>query len=197
MKVVRKPKNYTIDTLARSKEIVKYYVYDGYGFGDVTEETGCFERRGALKELLKDIPFIVVVPFNVVTDIKHVYDVYQDYVDDGYEGAIFRTMDAPYQHKRSNDLLKVKPEDDDEGKIVNISEGTGNWAGTGKVITLEWKGKTFDATSRGTQEQCIKFLKEKSKWIGQTVTFLFNGLTGKDVPNYARVDLNNCFKGDR
>ena len=94
-------------------------------------------------------------------------------------------------------MLKVKPEDDDEGEIVEVTEGAGNWRGTGKIITLKWKDKTFDATFKGTYEQATLFLKEKNKWIGKKVTFLYNGLTGLGTPNYARVDINNCIKGDR
>lgn len=33
--------------------------------------------------------------------------------------------------------------------------------------------------------------------IDRTVTFLYNGLTGLGTPNYARMDIKNCFKGDR
>jgi len=94
-------------------------------------------------------------------------------------------------------LLKYKPEDDDEATIIDIIEGTGNWAGTAKTCTLEWKGKKFDATFKGTHEQGVDRLKHKKDWIGKTVTFLYTGLTGLGVPNYARIDPDNCFKGDR
>ena len=123
--------------------------------------------------------------------------MYQELVDDGQEGGILRKMSESYEHKRSKNLLKVKPEDDDEAEIVDITEGTGNWSGTGKIITLKWNKKTFDATFKGTHEEGVEFLKNKKKWIGKTVTFLYNGLTGLGTPNYARVDYNNCIKGDR
>jgi len=197
MSILRKSKKVSAEDLKKSEKIIRYYIYDGYGWGNVAEETPCFQRRESLKDLLKDIPYIVVVPFAVVNDIEQVYNVYQEYVDDGYEGAMFRSWNSPYVHKRSYDLLKVKPEDDDEGKIIDIREGTGNWSGTGKIIALEWKGMSFDATFKGTREQAIDFLNNKNKWIGKTVTFLYNGLTGKGIPNYARVDIDNCIKGDR
>ena len=66
-----------------------------------------------------------------------------------------------------------------------------------KVLKMRWKGKEFNATFKGTREEAIQFLKDKNKWVGRTVTFLYIGLTGLGTPNYARMDINNCVKGDR
>jgi DNA ligase-1 len=213
IKIVRKTKHFTAEDLAKSKEIVKYYVYDGYGFdfkdeggGIVSEETPCFARRQSLKDLLKDIPYIVVAPFEICHSEEHVMSVYDSYVADGYEGAIVRSWDAPYQHKRSRDLLKVKPEDknDYEGKIIAINEGTGNWSGVAKTATIEWKGNVFEATFKGTYEELAEVLKNAKDWINEEVTFLHIGYTGKATPTAPkglpfspRIDINNCFKGDR
>lgn len=210
-KIVKKTKHFTAEDLAKSEKIVKYYVYDGYGFdfkneggGIVSEETPCFARRQSLKDFLADIPYIVVVPFTVCHDEEHVMSVYQEYIADGYEGAIVRSWDAPYQNKRTRDLLKVKPEDDDEGKVIAINEGTGNWSGVAKTATIEWKGNTFEATFKGSYEELAEVLKNAENWIDKIVTFLHIGYTGKSTPTAPkglpfspRIDINNCFKGDR
>lgn len=210
-KIIRKTKHFTAEDLAKSEKIVKYYVYDAYGFdfkddggGIVSEETPCFARRQSLKDFLVDIPYVVVVPFTVCHDEDHVMSVYQEYVADGYEGAIVRSWDAPYQNKRTRDLLKVKPEDDDEGKIIAINEGTGNWSGVAKTATIEWQGNTFEATFKGSYEELAEVLKNAKDWIDKIVTFLHIGYTGKSTPTAPkglpfspRIDINNCFKGDR
>lgn len=209
--IVRKSKHFTAADLAKSKEIVKYYVYDGYGFdfkdedgGIVAEETPCFARRQSLKTLLADVPYVVVVPFDVCHNEGQVISAYYEYVADGYEGAIVRNWDAPYQHKRTKDLLKVKPEDDDEGKVIAINEGTGNWSGVAKTATIEWQGNTFEATFKGSYEELAEVLKNTKDWIDKFVTFLHIGYTGKATPTAPkglpfspRIDINNCFKGDR
>jgi len=123
--------------------------------------------------------------------------VYAEYVDAGHEGIMLRNCNSPYENKRSKYLLKVKPEDDSEAVILDIIEGEGNWSGSGKTITLKWGDKVFDASFKGTYEQAVQFLKDKNQWIGKTVTFLYNGLTGLGTPNFARIDINNCVKGDR
>ena len=196
-KLVRRTVNVTQHDLERSKELVRYYIYDGYGFG-LDKERPYHERKRWIDG-------------NVVGKYAHVAQVedfslgsqhdldrhYNGLVDDGHEGAILRHRGMKYEHKRSKNLLKVKPEDDDEAEIVDIIEGEGNWSGTGKVIKLSWKSKEFDATFKGTREEAVQFLKDKKKWVGKTVTFLYNGLTGLGTPNYARVDIRNCTKGDQ
>ena len=108
-----------------------------------------------------------------------------------------RNLNSSYENKRSSNLLKLKPEDDDEAIIIDIIEGEGNWSGTGKKLSLSWKDKIFDATLKSTMEDARDFLINKNLWIGKKVTFLYNGLTGLGTPNFARVDYNNCIKGDR
>ena len=195
-KLIRKTVHITKEDLERSKNLVHYYIYDGYGCG-LDKEHPYHERKQWIDSNVvgKYTHVAKVEDFQIKTqeDLdKH----YQSFVDDGQEGAILRNKNMKYEHKRSRNLLKVKPEDDDEAEIVAISEGTGNWSGTGKIITLNWNGKVFDATFKGTHEQAVEFLKNKKSWIGKKVTFLYNGLTGKSTPNFARVDINNCLKGN-
>ncbi len=195
MSLIRRTVNVTASDLEISRAMIKYYIYDGYGFDDVTADTSQFERRAKLYQFVShwmDERF-VPVHGDVADNEKEVWKFYQSYVDDGYEGAIVR-LNGPYEHKRSSNLLKVKPEDDDEGIITDVLEGSGNWSGAGKTVTLKWKDKIFDASVKGTYEQAAQLLKDKKKWIGREVTFLYNGLTGLGIPNYARIDMDNCFK---
>jgi DNA ligase 1 len=199
MKILRTTKKEKITTklLAESKEKVKYYVYDGYGFDNITESTGCEARRSALVKLLKDVPYIVVVPHVIANNEEEVKEHYQLFVDDGYEGAMVRNSNSKYEHKRSHNLLKVKPEDDSEAIIVKINEGVGNWKGTAATASMNWKGIEFDATFKGTIEQKTVIFKNQKDWLKKSVTFLYNGLTGKNVPNFARIDVDNCFQGNK
>lgn len=203
MKILRTTKGskLTSELIARSEKIVRLYVYDGYGFDGITETTGNLKRRRALKELLKDIPYIVWVPFQSANTLDEVYAIYEEYVADGMEGAIIRNNEAPYEHKRSYNLLKVKPTDDAEGTIIKIIEGVGNASGLAAKATVVWNGPDgkveFDATFMGSVETRQSILKNPDDWVGKEVTFLYNGLTGKYPrrPNYGRIDPDNCFQG--
>lgn len=191
--LVRKTVHITEDDLSLSRKKVKYYIYDGYNFLNISNESNFKNRLNGLKDIIRDFKYIELVEHNIAYNEKDVFKVYQDYLDDGYEGCVVR-LDAPYENKRSSNCLKLKPEDDDEGTIIDILEGEGNWAQTGKIITLKWKNNIFNATFKGSFEDGVIFLKEKNKWIGKKVTFLYNGLTGLGIPNFARVDYKNCIK---
>jgi len=202
MKILRKTKNATPEVIAESEKIVLYYVYDAYNFTvdgqTVTKDTPCIERRKALAKLLAGVKYMVPVEYFIVHSYKELMDLYDGFIDDGYEGAIVRTMNAPYQNKRTKDLLKVKPMDDDEFEIVDLEEGTGNWSGKAKKIYFkDASGNVFKGSFKGTMEQARKFLHEKNQWIGRTVTVNYFGFTGLGTPNYAQLDINNCLKGDR
>jgi hypothetical protein len=82
---------------------------------------------------------------------------------------------------------------------VDINEGTGNWSGKAKIISLRSvDGKlTFDASFKGTMEQAEQVLRDKDKWLDKVVTICYNGLTGLGTPQFAQFDINNCIKGDR
>lgn len=201
MSILRKTKDEHIDFmfLQESESIVRYYVYDGFNFEidgkSITEETPCIERREALKKLLKDVQYIVVADYTICNSFEEIDDTYNKHVSDGYEGAMVRNMNSTYKFKRTTDLLKVKPEDDSEAIIISVDPGTGNASSLAATATLKWiedKDQVFNATFKGEKWLREKILSEKDKWIGKKVKFLYNGLTGLGIPNYARIDPENC-----
>lgn len=196
-KLIRRTVNISQDDLDRSEKLVRYYIYDGYDFG--INKDCCYKERKKWidSNIVNSYKYIMPVKDFSINSESDLDKHYSSFIDDGHEGVMLRYSNMGYEHKRSKNLLKVKPEDSEEAIILDIKEGTGNWAGTGKTITLNWDGKVFDASFKGSYEEAAQFLKERTRWIGQKVEFLYNGLTGKGTPNFARVDGNNCLKLDR
>lgn len=197
-KLIRRSVHITADDLRRSEQQVKFHCYDGYGFNDLDESVDYETRKNWIdKNVLGKVKYVNEVksyPINCQEDLeKH----YNSFIDDGEEGGILRKIDEGYEHKRSKFLLKVKPEMDSEAIILDVMEGDGNWSGVAKTATLKWKDKTFDATFKGSQEELRVVLKNKKDWINKEVTFLYNDVTGYGVPNFARIDILNCWKTDR
>lgn len=201
-KLIRKTKHIDVSDLSESEKKVKFYIYDGYNFrgkSDVLdEETSYIERKNWIDSVVIPLSkYFVEVETKIVNSNDHMNELFVALLNDQQEGGILRKMDAPYEHKRSKNLVKVKSEDDDEGIILNITDGDGNWKGAATNVTLKWKNVTFDAVFKGSYEKRGEILKNKKNWIGKEVTFLYMGLTGKGTPNYGRVDPDNCFKSDR
>jgi ATP-dependent DNA ligase len=186
----------TIDPkkLSPSAEIVELWIYDGYGFDNITEATPFHERRAALIKLVRELnqSCIKVLTYRTANSYDEVIKIYESFLADKEEGAIIRVLNAPYQHKRTSDLLKHKPLDDDEFEIVRVIEGEGNRTGTaGKFIMKMKDGRTFGAAFKGNMQQFRDIWANRADYIGKTVTIFYNGFTGKGIPNYARYDCNN------
>jgi DNA ligase-1 len=147
--------------------------------------------------------YFVEVDTKIVKSNDHMNELFQNLLNNQQEGGILRKMDAPYEHKRSKNLVKVKMTEDNEGLITKIIEGDGNASGLAAKATIVWDGpdgKTeFDATFMGTVETRQEILKNPKDWVGKTVTFLYEGLTGKipRKPNYGRINPYNCFSVDK
>lgn len=191
MSLVRKTVNITSADLKRSRELVRYYVYDGFGCG-ATASDGYLKRKSSLDMALDGVEFIEDVETHIVHSEKSFLELYNSFLDEKQEGAMIRILDKPYENKRSKWLLKYKPTMDSEFEIVKITEGKGNWAGRARIITLRMAdGREFDADFKGTMEEAEKFLKDSAKYVGMRVTIFFNAYTGLGVPNYAKLDYNN------
>ena len=174
-------------------------MYDGYGFTEELGEDVAYEPRK--KWIDENLPsyskYYVEVQSELVYSFEEVETIYNKYIEDSQEGVMVRIVGSTYEHKRTNSLLKHKPVDSAEAELLNVEDGDGNWSGIAKVVTLKYKGKIFNGSIVGKKADAKKFLEEKEKHIGNMVTFLFNGFTGLGVPNYARVDVNNCYEGDK
>ena len=201
-KLIRKTKNISTADLADSEKKVKFYIYDGYNFpgkSDILDENAPYrERKNWIDKVVIPLSkYFVGVKTTVVLNEEAMTVEFQNYLNDQQEGAILRNLDGGYEHKRSKNLVKVKIDEDDEGVIIDMTDGDGNWKGAATNVTLKWKNKEFDAVFKGSYERRVQILKEKSKWIGKTVTFLYMGFTGKGTPNYGRIDPDNCWSVDK
>lgn len=56
------------------------------------------------------------------TNSSNVIPLTQNFTDEGYEGIIVRNPKGLYQEKRTNNMLKYKPKEDDEYRILKLIE---------------------------------------------------------------------------
>jgi DNA ligase-1 len=193
MRLIRRSVNLTQEHFDNSREKIKFYVYDGYGFGENFGAEKPYKlRKAELDNLISGVPCIVAVETLWVDNEGTLEKLYQALLDDDQEGAILREPNGGYEHKRSWNLLKYKPVDDAEFLLLGVSEGDGDWAGKAKIVHLQMDdGRKFNGSFKGNMEEAAKFLKEKDKYIGKKFTIYYNGYTGYGIPNYARYDYNN------
>jgi DNA ligase-1 len=210
MELIRRTVHITPEHLEASREMVKLYIYDGFGFSytdgigvDIkVDKSDDYTNRsfGILSALFSDNHkkslHLEFVTSHIVNNHEEVMDFYNEQISEKHEGVIIRLLGKPYKSGRASWLLKMKPTDDKEGVIVSINEGDGNRAGQAATITILMEdGRTVDATVGGKKIQREEVLKNKEDYIGKKATYYFNGYTSYGIPNYAQFDPNNSMGG--
>lgn len=99
---------------------------------------------------------IKIVQTRVAFDFEQVWEHYNAYLSEGYEGIIVRDINAPYIKRRSTQIMKFKPKKDDYYTIIGMNEEIdkyGNPKGRlGSLICLGSTGDTFTVGSGLTDQ---------------------------------------------
>jgi len=176
----------TPDEPREGYENIQYHVYD-LALPNLTN----YERYLALKNLKPLFQFspVHIVETRIVNNKEELMQAYEDFMEQGYEGAIVRNFDGKYVYKRSYDLQKIKIFDDDEFRIVDVKVGTkGSMAGKA-VFTCERiredqklpEGVTFDCKLKGNMGKLKEYADDPSLVIGKIVTVQYQGYTRKNL----------------
>lgn len=174
---VVKKLNPTDEDLELSRSMVQYWVYDCI----IEDQTRSFRTRFIedFSGYGMDLAPGVVVPvetWELPTEAEG-DDLYLQCLADGFEGMMVR-VDAMYENKRSQNLLKRKEKLDEEFLILDIQPGEGNGAGMAKTATVQLpNGKTANPDVVGTREQLREVLVNKHGIIGKMATIEFQNWT--------------------
>lgn len=185
--VVKKSKPTAAD-IAESKKTMQFHVYDMF---DISNGAAKFrDRYMELLELVDGVEFIVPVKTFKVDNQAEMDELYEKFLEEGYEGMMVRN-DYPYVQKRTANLLKRKEFVDGEYMITDIIEGIGNRSGMmGKIIMITPQGESFEADGSGLggHEAYVEMLENKEDYIGKMATVKYQNLTpDRQVPRFGKV----------
>lgn len=185
-------KDPTPEDLIESEKICQFWIFDGV----IDDELASFETRfdtirnsiinlcvsNEIIDTYESIRF--VMNFMAYSD-DDVNKYHNEFISEGFEGAMLRTIDAPYENKRSNHLLKVKNFLDDEYIIVDVIEGIGNRSGmAGNLVFDLGDGRTFGSGIKGNEDYYKELLINKHKYIGKKATVRYQNLTEDGMPRF-------------
>ena len=177
----------TAEDLAESAKLVQFWLFDGV----VDAKNASFDKRfGIITEAISKLSaearkMIVVVDNIEVTTHEEIIKYHDKFVGQGFEGIMIRVPSAPYENKRSRNLLKYKQFIDDEFEIIDVVEGQGNRSGMAGQLTLKMKdGKTFGAGIKGGEDFYKELWKDRVTYTGKKATVRYQNLTEAGVPRF-------------
>jgi DNA ligase 1 len=155
-----------------------------YAVFDMPHEPGPFQTRSiALARLVEQHgwPALEAVVQKKVASRSDLFRWLDRVVAAGGEGLMLRAADAPYRAGRSQQMLKLKPIQDDEAVVLAHEPGKGRLAGhMGALRVRTARGIEFKIGSGFSDAQRLN-----PPAIGQRVTFSYRGLTDEGVPRFA------------
>ena len=169
-----------------------YDIYQWISKQHTDKYEDCLERAKYVVEELNSPHVRLIESYYVnAKDEDDFYDTLemykQKFIDQGYEGAMLKTVDHLYQpsagSKRSNDWIKLKPQESTEGVIVDILEGEGEHEGlVGKFVT-KWGGFTFEVSpGKIKHDERRLIFQNKTDYIGLKLEFVYQQLNAYGKP---------------
>ena len=95
----------------------------------------------------------------------------------GHEGVMINMLDAPYEFKRTRNLLKVKAMQDCDLKVVGVEGGAGRFQGTLGALIVDFKGNPVRVGSGMTDTFRRAVWDDPSQYIGRVITVQYFEVT--------------------
>jgi hypothetical protein len=121
------------------KEYLNYYVFDLFWPNDLTVKSR--DRQLYLDQIFKKVncQYVKRVENFTVNNMDQVVKLTQSFIKEGYEGSVARKDIKEYKYSfnnyHSSNVLKIKPVQSDEFKVVGFTEGK-KGKDVGKVIWM-------------------------------------------------------------
>lgn len=171
-----------IASIVKSKKDQGWQGMKLYVFDVPDSEGDLFQRLEVLEAYLKEnpAPHIAIIPQIKIASREVLTAFYQDIIENQGEGVVVRNPNAPYERKRSSQILKIKPVEDEECQVVAHHEGKGKYQGRLGAITCENKRGKFKIGSGFKDKD-----RQDPPPIGSIITYRYRGLTKSGLPRFA------------
>ena len=152
---------------------------------DLPGDRGTFEQRVLHMRTLvpgAGVPWLRVIPQFRLRDKAALDAKLAAVIAAGGEGLVLQHRDARYVVGRSPTLLKYKPYDDAEARVVAYTAGQGKYLGRiGALVVRRPDGLQFRIGSGFSDAQ-----RAHPPPLGSQVTYRYNGLTANGTRRFAR-----------
>lgn len=136
--------------------------------------TPCIERKKVIQELEEQMKPDWWKSVPILYYGKYDKDIVQQELNKQialeHEGIMVNIANAPYEAKRTKNILKVKAMQDCDLKIIGFEEGTGKNKGTLGAIIVDYKGFEVRVGSGFTDQDREYFWANQNELLGRVIT---------------------------
>lgn len=104
------------------------------------------------------------------SNIDQISNILNQQIQKGEEGIMINILDAPYEFKRTNNLLKVKKMQDIDLEIIGFEEGINRNQGKLGALLANYKGNVLKVGSGFSDQLREEIWKNKEDYLGLTMT---------------------------
>ena len=125
------------------------------------------------------------------SEIKSLHD---QFVSEGYEGAMIKDLDAPYKFGRGPEVMKLKAFHDVDLKIKKLLEGTGKHSGKLGSVVVVYNGVEVQVGSGFSDDLRESIWHDPDSFVGRIIEVRYQEVT---PDGSLRFPTFVCFRNDR
>jgi DNA ligase-1 len=197
MKIVR--------TKDKEKHGIKMLVFDWMSASDFKRQQCDLTyslRRAYMDKMFHNTSFTYfeTLPMLYVgSETSRITEILEEETSKGEEGIMINIMDAMYEFKRTNNLLKVKKMQTMDLEIIDFEEGEGRLAGTLGAILVRYKNGNVVKVGSGFSDQLRKEIwQNRNSHLGTICEIqYFEETTNADGGESLRFPIFKDFRYDK
>lgn len=161
----------------------------------------CAQRKQNLENILKKAHCNYIKYVEVLYDGEYNSDIIDKLLNKALslqqEGIMLNIADAPYQKKRTTDILKVKKMNTVDLFVTNVFEGKGKYKGTLGGVVVEYKGQPVGVGSGFSDIQRKMIWEHPESIVGKLIEVQYfeeskdkNGKPSLRFPVFKKIRLD-------
>ena len=159
----------------------------------------CNERFETLLDKMTDsnINLALVQPVDrveIAADYDEIKEQHDEYVRDGFEGAMVKFCDAPYKFGRGYEVMKLKAFHDVDLPIDSLLEGTGKHEGKLGSVVVNFNGVDVQVGSGFSDDLRESIWSDHEAYLGRMIEVRYQEVT---PDGSLRFPTFVCFRNDR
>ena len=147
-----------------------YHIFDWMPYEDWVNQAPsltCQDTREQLEDMSLESQsrFLRIVSRDIVSPDK-IKAMHDNYVAQGYEGVMIKTLNTKYKFGRGFNVTKLKDFFDSDLEVIRFEEGEGKYTGKLGAIVVKNKEVLVNVGSGFTDEERVMIWSDRSKFRG-------------------------------